>query len=677
MKKISSCKANRFLPLSNFLLRFLIVVNASLVSGYASGQAAKQLVLADKYYDAGEYFTAAGLYGQYLNPDAKSKKTSGFPLNAKRGGLTSKYQSESDVLYRQAESYRLARDFGRAGELYAMCFEKDHARYNTALYWKAVCDRSTGRYQLAEQAIDRFIRENAGSEWQAAALEEKKRLQFIREQLQRPDSVLYHVQKINSPAGNETGAYAFAALSQDRFMFTGTQKDSVAAGDNPYHNKMYSSVIRNATIEDIQPMTIGMNNGTVHRGTSTLSVDGQYLYFTQWNMEGGRLRSVIMISSKSATGWSEPQVMTKINKQGSNSLQPSCSPDGKYLFFTSDRKDGYGGLDIWYAPILADGATGDPVNAGPAINGKTDEQAPFYHAASHSLVFSSNRMPGMGGYDLFVAKGAPAQWQTPQNMGAPVNSPRDDLYFFATGTDNLLDHAFISSDRGSACCLETFMVSRKPKSKILAGLVRDCGNNEKIDEASVVLKDVKGKTLQTKTNEDGTFRLEWSGSDVSEVMLSREKYNNRSIPFRIDSINETNPFTDTLYHVAVCMDKKLVLKVANVVTVYFDYNDSRLKPVVKTKLDSIYQVLVNEPLVTVQISGYSDDIGSAEFNKKLSERRARACADYLVKKGIEAARISYASFGACCPVELKLINVRDRRESKSLDRRALININRD
>jgi outer membrane protein OmpA-like peptidoglycan-associated protein len=95
------------------------------------------------------------------------------------------------------------------------------------------------------------------------------------------------------------------------------------------------------------------------------------------------------------------------------------------------------------------------------------------------------------------------------------------------------------------------------------------------------------------------------------------------------------------------------------------------------KLDSIYQVLVQDTMATIQISGYSDDIGSVEYNKILSEKRAKACNDYLVKKGIAAHRISYASFGACCPVEMELINGRDRRDAQSLNRRALINISRE
>jgi len=663
----------------NHFVRFLILVNASLLSSYVSGQSAKQLVQADQYFESGEYVTAAGLYGQYLNPGSKSKKASGFPLNAKKsGGLTDKYQSETDVLFKQAESYRMANMFPRAAELYLQCFEKDHAKYNSALYWNAICERSMAHYKIAENNLDRFIKEfSSGNSLKESALEEKQRLQFIKVQLTRPDSILYHVQKIKSPSGKETGVYALAAITKEQIIFTGTQKDSVSAGENPNHNRLFTSILKESSLQDVQPVLSGMNQGSIHQGASCISADGKFLYFTQWTKSDGQITSLIMVSAKTGSGWSEPKSLVKINRQGSNNKQPSCSPDGKYLFFSSDRKGGYGNYDIWYAPLLTDGTTGDAINVGAMINTAANEQAPFYHSYSHSLVFSSDRLPGMGGYDLFVSKGTPTEWKKPENMGAPVNSSRDDLYFFASGNENLLDEAFISSDRGSECCLETYMVSKKPKNKILTGLVRDCGNNEVIPDATVIIKNAEGKTMQSKTSSDGAFQFEWTAGDMKEVLLSREKYNDKTTPFQVAGSNETDPFTDTMYHAAVCMDKKLVLKIENVVTVYFNYNESRLKPVVQAKLDSIYQVLVNESNITIQISGYSDDIGSAEYNKKLSEKRAKACSDYLINKGIDPARISYESFGACCPVEMKLINVRDRRESKSLDRRALININRD
>jgi outer membrane protein OmpA-like peptidoglycan-associated protein len=122
------------------------------------------------------------------------------------------------------------------------------------------------------------------------------------------------------------------------------------------------------------------------------------------------------------------------------------------------------------------------------------------------------------------------------------------------------------------------------------------------------------------------------------------------------------------------IDKKFVFLAENVVIVYFDFDMSNLKTDAVSKLDSVYQVLVQFPAATLQISAYTDGKGSNEYNKKLSDRRARECADYFIGKGVPASRISFESFGACCPLELELINGRDNPDGRSRNRRALINI---
>ena len=194
--------------------------------------------------------------------------------------------------------------------------------------------------------------------------------------------------------------------------------------------------------------------------------------------------------------------MNTVNQQGHNSKQPFCSADGKYLFFASDRNGGAGGFDIWYANIQPDGTTGDPINVGQ-INTKEDEQAPFFHSSSGILVFSSNGMQGMGGFDLFTTKMNESGFKKPENMGHPVNSSRDDIYFFANDKNELLKNAIIGSDRGSECCLETYTINKSPKKKIITGVVRDCKTNESIADAVVTIQD-----KQTKTGADGKFQFE-------------------------------------------------------------------------------------------------------------------------------------------------------------------------
>src|SRR5690606_26020910 len=215
-------------------------------------------------------------------------------------------------------------------------------------------------------------------------------------------------------------------------------------------------------------------------------------------------------AEKNGSGWSTPKLIPSINLQNYNSRQPFVTGDGKYLFFASDRTGGYGRFDIWYAPLLADGSTGEPVNAGAGINTPDNEQSPFYHTKTNTIVFSSDRSPGMGGYDLLMAKGKEKQWSAPENMGHPVNSSRDDLYFFAPANGSLLQNAIVSSDRGSGCCIDLYAVSKTAKKKMIRGAVVDCRTNMPVEGAAIMMKDINGKTLNSITKTDGTYQFDIS-----------------------------------------------------------------------------------------------------------------------------------------------------------------------
>ena len=658
--------------------RLLLVLFGCLVLLQAKSQADKRLVMADQYFAAGDYFTAAGLYGQFLHPAVKQKYRSDFPLNTRRNGegRTGSYQSKTDILLKQAESYRLANYWSEASTLYKQCFEKDSLRYASSLYWLAVCERSTGDYASAGEHLNRFFTNyGTGNEYYNAAIREKQTLQFIRTQLSKPDSILYHIQKINTAFGDK-GIFAPVAVSQNQYLFTSTLTDVVSANANPHHNRLFNSVLANDGLQNLEPVTIEAIDSSYNQGTASMSADGKHLYFTQWKKEDGQTVSSIWLSNKTNNGWSKPQLLNALNQQGHNSKQPFCSSDGKYLFFASDRKGGAGGFDIWYAPLLTDGTTGEAVNAG-SINSSSNEQAPFYHNGSATIVFASDRLPTMGGYDLFSSKGVIAEWKNVENMGHPINSSRDDVYFFATESKSLLNHAIVSSDRGSECCLSAYMVTKAPKKKMITGVVLDCASSEPLPDAQVTIKDASGKTLQATTNSNGAYRFNLDEDVIQQqIVVRKEKYNDKISDVVVESINETDWLTDTINNAMLCLEKKFVLKVENVVTVYFDFDKSDIKERGASQLDSILNVLIENPSYTLQVSGYTDGKGSVEYNKKLSDKRAKACAEFLIQKGIDASRISFESFGACCPVEMELINGRDNADGRAKNRRALININK-
>jgi outer membrane protein OmpA-like peptidoglycan-associated protein len=651
----------------------LLIACAFALNAYSQNEDA--LTLADQYYAAGEYYTAAILYGQHLHP-VKKQTTSDFPLNSKKKQSSAKnnYASDLDIRFKQAESYRLANYWAEAAALYDSCYKENPNACPQALYWYAVCERSLGNYAVARQSIDHFIEKFPDSYFQTAAAEEKERLQFISQQVSRPDTVLYSVEKLSTD-GTTTGVYAPANTNNNQLLFTSTVKDSVAQGVNPFFNRLFQSEMVNGEV--VMTPLFETDEPLIHQGAASVSADGNTIYLTQWKKENGQSASSIYYITRKENGWSQPTLLSSLKQEGSNNKQPFCTADGKYLYFASDRPGGSGAFDIWYAPFLANGTTGEPVNAGTPVNTAGNEQAPFYHTADNTLVFSSDRMPGMGGYDLFTSRGTATHWNMPENMGHPVNSSRDDIYYFASEKQDLLTNALISSDRGNECCLNTYAISKTPKKKVVAGVIKDCKDNAALAGTEVTMKLPSGKTVTTITAADGSYAFELTG-DINEriFVASKEKYNEKTADINVDG-GKSGWLIDTIYNAPVCLEKKLVIKVENVVTVYFDFDQSSLRDRATQQLDSIYNVLVENPTATIQVSGYTDGLGSVAYNKILSDKRAKACADYLISKGIDPARISFESFGACCPVEMEMINGRDNPDGRSMNRRALININKE
>ena len=659
--------------------RSLLLMVIFITGLQATSQVDQRIVMADKYYDAGDYFTAAGLYEQFLNPPKKEIPKANFPLNTRRygqggGGNVNKY----DIIYKQAESYRLANYWQEAAEKYKECFSKDYTKYSDAFYWYAVCQRSLGKYTATEEYLNRFLKTTAANdERKRDAEKELQTVQFIKKQLARPDSVLFKVKKNNTSFGKEKGIFALTAINNNQFIFTSTVTDAAMSKEESFnHSRLFYAGLRDGILDNMVPVSIQGLDYSLNQGAASISADKKILYFTQWKKENGKNISSIYYSTKDGESWSKPVLLSSINKKGSSSKQPFCSVDGKVLFFASDMEGGSGGFDIWYANIQADGTTGDPINAGQ-INTKEDEQAPFFHSTSGNLVFSSNGMQGMGGFDLFTAKMNESGFKKPENMGHPVNSSRDDIYFFADEKNELLKNAIIGSDRGSECCLETYTINKSPKKQMVTGVVRDCKTNEPVADAVVTIKN-----KQTKTGVDGKFQFEVD-ADVEKFGIVKDGYNEKVENANIESINNEDLLIDLYNNAPICIEKpvieekKLVIKVENVVTLYFDFDKSFIKDREKQVLDSIYNVLMEANTTTIQISGYTDGLGTEQYNNKLSDRRARACADYLIKKGIDKARISFVSFGKCCPVEMELINGRDNPDGRVKNRRALINISKE
>jgi OOP family OmpA-OmpF porin len=645
---------------------------------------------ADAYYAKGDWYTAAQYYEKYLEQQAKPSSNGYEPYTVQGSNAKKKNDAASardsraaignnEVAYRIAECYRQLNDHGRAEPYYAKAVAFDKATYPLAQYHYAVSLRANAKYAEAEKQFAAFAKSyTAKDAYTEQTKVELANLRFIQDELKKKDIALYKVSKLGGGAASAAGANYAASFSDGQLVFTSSRADSsvlTSKNRNPYINTLYKAASSEGVVGTVSKLELPVAEG-FEQGTSSFTADGNRAYITRWKKENGKNVSSIFMSSKKNGSWSEPvKLGTNVNADGSSSKQPHVSADGSWLLYSSDRTGGKGKFDLWYAPLNSDGEPGSFQNLGSSINTKGDEEAPFYSVGTKSLVFASNGMVGMGGFDLYESKGSvPASWGTAANLGYPVNSIKDDSYFANKGSDRLLQGAVVSTDRSSACCLELFSVGREYK-KYVTGIVTDCKTGTPLAAANVK---VKGVTEQA-TDAGGRYFFEVKNFAAMQLDASKAEYRDSSFAFN----RPVDPMADTLVNAAFCIAP--VEKVVQDTTLVpdttttggnpeeqvalFDFAKYSLRPETAVLLDTLAAILKRENSLGLEILGYTDAQGTNEYNLKLSQQRADACRDYLIKQGVAASKLKATGKGECCPVKPDVVDGKDSPENRQLNRR--------
>lgn len=414
----------------------------------------------DNYFAKADYSSAADYYEKYLNKDKGDKALQkGFDPYKPQLSAAKKDASVSSrekAQWQLAESYRLLNYTEKAGDAYKKLVDNNKDKFPLATFHMAEQLRAQGKYEEAEVAFTAFLNAyGTQDENRKAAEREIQNLQFIKKQLSRPEAQYYTVKSASGILSSDGANYAPVWLNGSTLLFTSTRPQ-----DNAGHhtNRLYQAKVQ----EDAVTVAAVPELKGMEQGAAAITPDGNTLYFTRWKAAGSK-NAALYTSTKQGDTWSEPAALpAAINKEGYSTQQPFVSPDGRYLLFASNQPGGEGGFDIWYAPIGSDGKPGQPVNAGKLINTAGDEQAPYYNQAAQTLVFASNGRVGMGGFDLFAGKGAIGSFEAPENMGYPINSVKDDMYFTAKAVDSdWMGEVLLSSDRSATCCLQLLAVTRK------------------------------------------------------------------------------------------------------------------------------------------------------------------------------------------------------------------------
>lgn len=420
-------------------------------------------------------------------------------------------------------------------------------------------------------------------------------------------------------------------------------------------------------------LPISAVNTEYNEGAQTITADGKLLIFTICNKPGGLGRCDLYFTQYLNGDWTRVKNLGQpINTPDYESL-PSLTAEGNSLYFTSNRKGGYGGLDIWVSHRKPDGGWGEPENLGPNINTPSDEQAPFIHHDGQTLYFMSKGHPGMGAYDLFMSrKDDNGNWSVPQNLGYPINTKGNEgaLTVSLDGTT-----AFFASDmpggfgKNDIYFFELYKQVRPLPVTYVKARVFDALNRLPLD-AHIEIYELNSGTLvaQKQTGPEGEFlsTLPWGREYALHV--SKEGYLFHSENFNLDALHAIDsPFILDVPLVRITdVEDADQVNVPPIVlkNVFFETGSAELLPTSRFELDKLHTWMLQNQGFKIQINGHTDDVGTEEANQKLSLNRAKAVYDYLVHKGIDPARLSYKGFGESSPIASN-----DTAEGKRLNRR--------
>ncbi|MEO5649099.1 MAG: OmpA family protein [Ginsengibacter sp.] len=398
------------------------------------------------------------------------------------------------------------------------------------------------------------------------------------------------------------------------------------------------------------PLPGNINSPNFNEGAQNISQDGKWLIFTGCNFPEGLGSCDLYISYLTKNGWSEPQNLgNHVNSEFWEST-PSLSPDKRDLYFSSNVPGGFGGKDIWVCHRDENGKWSEPLNLGAEINTPGDESTPFIHADNQTLYFNSNGHPGYSEKpDLFVTRKLPnGKWSQPENLGYPINTIDDEGSLIVAADGKTAYYSSDRSDTKGGLDIYSFELRKdlQPlKTLWVKGKVYDKKTKAGLP-STVELTDVNTSQLNSKlqTDEEGNYLVTLPVGKDYAFNVHRKGYLFYSENY---NINET---VDSIYTADIPLqpieaNASVILK-----NIFFDTKKTDLKAESISELDNVVRLMNENPNMKILISGYTDSVGKAADNLKLSAGRSLSVVNYLVSKGINNSRLSSKGFGADNPI---------------------------
>jgi outer membrane protein OmpA-like peptidoglycan-associated protein/tetratricopeptide (TPR) repeat protein len=468
-----------------------------------------------------------------------------------------------------------------------------------------------------------------------------------------------------------------------------TTGGAIDPGINEFYEDIYISTKKDGKWTTAQNMGKPINTED-HDANSGLSADGQkFLIYI------GKNNGDLYEAELKGDAWSKPERMNKNINTDFHESSACYSPDGKSVYFVSDKPDGgLGDRDIYMSTKDEKGKWGKAVNLGPTINTAYGEEGVFIHPDGKTMYFSSQGHKTMGGYDIFKSVLENGKWSEPVNLGYPVNTPDDDVFFVTSASGK---HGYYASFNSNGfgekdIYMITFLGYEKPlvlnnednllasqtapvketviaptvqikeaQLTILKGVITDDLTKKPLEATIEIIDNQKNEIIAsfTSNSSTGKYLVSLPAGRNYGIAVKKENYLFHSENFDIPN---TAAYQEVVKDVAlknIAVGSKIILK-----NIFFDFDKATLRPESTNELERLTKLLTDVPTLKIEISGHTDSKGADTYNKTLSNNRAKAVVDYLITKGIAADRLTSVGYG-----EEQPIDTNDTEDGRQMNRR--------
>lgn len=631
------------------------------VTGFAQTKSLAQK--ADDLFAQRQYIAALGKYEEAYNK------------------ITSNKAEKNRCYFQMGECYRLMNNFPKAERVYKRLINSKYYTTEPKLYYyMAEMYRFENKFDEADEFYEKYLELVPDDQH---AVQRKTSLVYVNQLfMERTRHKIVRLDKwctdFNDWAprfkGDDTSTLVFTSS-----RFTGDDKDKHDAWTGQAYSDIFTVFQDRTGKWSDDPELIdqsGRINSPVNEGEAVFSPDGNTIYFSRCDIEEHQTHGCyIYYATKNSAGldgkgskkgkgkkdtdaemngeWSEP-IRIDIGDTIFNYLYPAVTRDELTMYFSSDMPNGYGEYDIWKVTRNSkDESFGNPVNLGAAINTAGIEAFPVLRYDS-VLYFSSNGLPGVGGYDLFVSERQGRKWSTPRNLGIPINSSYDEMSIvFYPGDHYMMERGYFSSNRPfedphskktdkkgvktAPVNDDLFYFELPPLLYTIEGTIRDEKSMQLVEKAKVKIVGSNGTTYETYTNKQGFYRFDNTQilrNVVYKMYVSKVDY------FSIEGSESTcgyNTDKDIVHDFRIEPVPKQPVVLPEI---RYDLAKWDLKEEFMDSLMDLYLVMVNNPNIVVELRAHTDCrpfIGLT--NDTLSQRRAQSVVDYLISRGIEPDRL--------------------------------------